>query len=112
MNIPITNLAELKRAIVTPGVRIRFVDHWQERLKNTVSVSVRIQRYGHWFMGPDYKGAIVEMWAPTPKASELQFNVDGSVTFHPNTTQSRTLLSEIESHMLGLSWQGGSPFQA
>jgi hypothetical protein len=98
----ITSLASLKRAIGTPGVVIRCLAHWQSHLVGTTRTPkpVRrggrngIQTNGYYFDGTTKDGKTEEMWAPTPKASELRFNPDGSVTYYPGTERSWTLAFE------------------
>jgi hypothetical protein len=90
----VDSLAALKRAIATPNVVIRVLDHWQGQLKGTTRTPIKIQTNGYWFMGCDYKGTMCRMFADLPKASQLRFNPDGSVTFHPDTGRSWTLQFE------------------
>jgi hypothetical protein len=51
----------------------------------------KLQTNGYWFMGKTVKGEIAKMWSKYPKASQLQFNEDGSVTWYPGTDRSWTL---------------------
>lgn len=95
LNIAVNSLASLKRAIATPNVVIRVKEHWQEQLRGTTRTPEKIQGKGYFFRGPDWKGEIKRMWAPTPKASELRFNEDGSVTFYPGADKSWTLVFEV-----------------
>lgn len=105
MTIRIESLAGLKRAIATPDVSIRVVDHWQPQLRGTTRKpkAIRsggkpgIQTNGYWFDGPTHDSTIKEMWAGTPKASHLRFNEDGSVTYYPGTDRSWTLAFELPS---------------
>lgn len=91
----IATAAAMKRAIAIPGIQIRVIAHWQPQLVGLVRTPCRIQTNGYYFMGPQAQdNKIVEMWAPTPKASELRFNEDGTVTFHPDTNRSWTLSFE------------------
>jgi hypothetical protein len=102
MKIPVSSLASLKRAIAVSNVCIRVLKHWQSQLEGTTRTPIvvrkngkpGVQTNGYYFVGRDYKGAIAEMWCPLPKATELAFNEDGSVTFYPNTERSWTLLFE------------------
>ena|ERR1035437_4580066 len=91
MAIPVTSLASLKRAIAVNGVLIRVVSHWQAQLVGTVRTPTKVQTNGYFFDGPDLTGKIARMWGPTPKASKLRFNADGTVTFYPDTERSWTL---------------------
>ena len=92
--IVIDSLAGLKRAIAVPGVTIHVREHWQTQLKGTTRTPCKVQGNGYWFMGPNTKGETAKMWANIPKASELAFNSDGSVTFYPGTEKSWTLVFE------------------
>ena len=91
----IKTLASLKRAISTPNILIRVVAHWQPQLQGTERAPTRIQTNGYYFMGPNNQNEIKEMWAETPKASQLRFNEDGSVTYFPETNRSWTLSFEV-----------------
>jgi hypothetical protein len=95
--LPITSLASLKRAVAIPNVVIRVLDHWQDNLKKTTRTPTKVQTNGYFYDGPDRTGKVVRMWAPIPKASELRFNPDGSVTFHPATERSWTLSFEVHN---------------
>lgn len=86
--IPVTSLASLKRAI-QQGATIRVLDHWQPNLIGTTRKAVKVQTNGYWFYGPDHSGKSVRMWAEYPKAAELRFNQEGTVTFHPNAPECR-----------------------
>jgi hypothetical protein len=50
-----------------------------------------VQTNGYWFDGPNREGKIIEMWADLPKAAELSFNHDGTVTFYPARDRQWTL---------------------
>jgi hypothetical protein len=99
MQVPIKSLADLKRAVKVPDVVIHVRQHWQVQLNGTMRTpkAVRnsgrpgIQTNGYYFEGVCQDGTVKEMWAPIPKASELRFNADGTVTFHPNDSHSWTL---------------------
>lgn len=98
--VKIDSLAALKRAIKIPGVRIQVLEHWQEKLRNTVRTPIvtrasgkpGVQTNGYYFLD-----AGREMWCALPKVTELEFNIDGSVTFHPKTDRSWRLLFEVQS---------------
>lgn len=83
--------ADLARALQIPGILITVVEHWQPRLVGTTrtpkakrkSGRPGVQTNGYYFDGPNLDGTIVELWAELPKASELRFNHDGTVTFYP-----------------------------
>lgn len=78
-------LADLKRAVNAPDTIIRVVSHWQPQLVGTTRKPFDVQTNGYWFMGPQLAdNRIVRMWAPFPKASQLRFNEDGTVTFFPD----------------------------
>jgi hypothetical protein len=94
--LPVTSLASLKRAIATPNIIIYVEEHWQENLAATSRVPSRIQTNGYWFYGLNRQGERKEMWAPTPKASELRFNPDGTVTYYPDTPKSWRLRFEVK----------------
>jgi hypothetical protein len=92
--------ADLVRALHIPGVLISVVEHWLPELVATTrtpkarrnkSGRPGIQTNGYWFDSPNLEGKIVEMWAELPKASELRFNHDGTVTFYPAGPKSWTL---------------------
>jgi len=87
----VNSLASLKRAIAIPGVRIRVIEHWQENLRGTTRTPTKVQTNGYYFTGRDWKGTVGRMWCGLPKASELRFNADGSVTFYPDTEKTWTL---------------------
>jgi hypothetical protein len=88
----IRNLAEMKRAVLTSGVSIRVVSHWQPQLVGTIRTPETVQGNGYWFRAPQFSdGKVVRMWAAYPKSSELRFNADGTVTFYPDTAKTWTL---------------------
>lgn len=89
------SLAELKRTIATQGVVIRVREHWQSQLVGTTRTPETVQGNGYYFRGPTSTGEVKRMWAETPKASQLRFNEDGSVTYYPDTPKSWTLEFEI-----------------
>lgn len=101
----IDSVAALKRAI-KPDTSIKVIEHWQPHLKGTTRhpLAVRksgkrgIQTNGYYFAGTGQDGKACEMWAEIPKASELKFNGDNSVTFHPGTERSWTLAFEISQN--------------
>lgn len=102
----IENLAQMKRAISTPGISIRVVSHWQGQLVGTTRTPTKIQTNGYYFEGPNLSGVVVRMWSGTPKASELRFNPDGSVTFYPGTSHEYTLSFEsgAQAHEESPNW--------
>jgi hypothetical protein len=91
-------LADLKRAI-RPNVSILVIDHWQKQMIGTTRIPKEIrsggrpgiQTNGYYFDGPSLNGEIKEMWANTPKAADLMFNPDGTVTYYPGMENSWTL---------------------
>lgn len=89
--VRIDSLAALKRAIV-PGARIKVLAHWQARLVGSWRTPIRIQDNAYIYAGTDTDGKPRESWCYTPKASELGFNSDGSVTYFPGGERSWTLL--------------------
>lgn len=92
----IKTLAEMKRAISTPDIQIKVTHHWQLQLIGTTRSPETVQGNGYYFRAPQARdGKIVRMWAATPKASELRFNDDGTVTFYPDTNRSWTLSFEV-----------------
>ena len=92
MTTQIKNLASLKRAIASPGVQIKVIAHWQPQLVGTVRTPETVQGNGYFFRGPQASdGKVVRMWAETPKASQLRFNPDNTVTYYPDTERSWTL---------------------
>jgi hypothetical protein len=97
MIIELNSRASLIRALSVQGLVIRVLKHWQPQLQDTTRSPEKVQTNGYFFRGLDVDGKIARMWAPIPKASELAFNVDGSVTFHPNTERSWTLAFETAS---------------
>lgn len=86
--VPVRSLAEMKRVVATPGVEILAVEHWQPHLRGLTRTPVRVQSNAYTFMAANYKGEIVEQWGYYPKAAELRFNDDGTVTFYPDTARS------------------------
>jgi hypothetical protein len=100
--------AELIRAIKQAGLTIRVTEHWQPHLKGTTrtpklyrnSGKRGIQSNGYYFDGVGHDGKLTEMWAEIPPASELRFNEDKTVTFHPNNEKSWTLTFEINGRTL------------
>lgn len=93
--IAVTSLASVKRAIAVPNVCIRVVEHWQEQLRGTTRTPTKVQTNGYYYNGPNREGKIVRMWCELPKAAQLRFNPDGSVTFYPDTDRSWTLAFEL-----------------
>lgn len=92
MNKPvmIRNRAQLLRAIV-PGCVIETIAHFQPQLVGTTRTPTKIQTNGYFFSGTTFSGKPDQrMWAEIPKASELRFNDDGTVTFHPGTEKTWT----------------------
>jgi hypothetical protein len=87
-----TSLASMKRAVATREP-IEVVDHWQPQLVGTVRTPERVQTNAYSFHAPKYNDPeqIVESWCYYPKASELRFNDDGTVTFYPDADRSWTL---------------------
>lgn len=93
------SLADLKRVIRQPGLVIHVVQHWQPHLCGTSrkpkalrsSGKRGIQTNGYYFDAIGRDGKLEEMWAPLPPASELRFNEDGTVTFHPDSERGWTL---------------------
>lgn len=89
--VPSRSLAAMRRLVETPDVLIIVLEHWQERLRGTTRIPKRVQTGAYTFMAPNREGQVTEQWCYYPKASELRFNADGSVTFHPGTEKSWTL---------------------
>lgn len=95
----INSVAAFKRAIAEPNTVIRVIEHWQPQLKGTTRKPTKVQGNGYWFQGPRFSdGKIERMWAPIPKASDLKFNDDGSVTFHPASQKTWTIVVETEQN--------------
>lgn len=100
-----TSRAGLMRAVNFDGVSIQVVNHWQPHLVGTVRVPLNvrnggkkgIQTNGYWFRGLSHDGKECDLWAEIPAAKELQFNADGTVTFHPGQEKSWTLKFELAS---------------
>lgn len=98
----VNSLASLKRAIATPNVVIRVLQHWQPQLRGTTRTPIvtrangkpGVQTNGYYFLGANLQGETKELWCFLPKVSDLRFNSDGSVTFHPDTDRSWTLSFE------------------
>lgn len=84
----IHSLAAMRRAVSTPGVRIEVVEHWQPHLRGTSRTPDKVQNNGYRWLGTNRDGKVVQLWCHYPKASELAFNDDGTVTFHPGTEKS------------------------
>ena len=99
----VKNRVEMIRAIATPNINIRVLEHWNPRLQGTIrrplarraNLKAGVQTNGYFFLGKDFNGDETEMWSDYPPASKLQFNEDGSVTFHPGTERSWTLAFEL-----------------
>lgn len=95
----IESLAGLKRALAIPFVQITVTEHWQPQLRGSTRIPLYtrangkpgVQSNGYYFMGFNSAGELREMWCDLPKASQLRFNADGTVTFHPDTDRSWTL---------------------
>lgn len=80
--ILVTSLASMRRAIAE-GATIRVLEHWQPQLVGTTRKAIAVQGNGYWFYGRNTLGQNVRMWAEYPKAAQLRFNRDGTVTFYP-----------------------------
>lgn len=89
--LKLANLADLKRALKTPGISMLVLEHWQPQLVGTTREPSKVQTNGYWFNGPNREGNIVRMWADLPKAAELAFPGDDRVIFYPNNARSWTL---------------------
>ena len=94
--------AAVARAIASPGIIIRVINHWQSQLVGTVrhpkvtraNGAPGIQTNGYYFDAPDATGKIVEMWSEIPGTKFIRFNDDNTVTFYPDTTRSVTVRFE------------------
>ena len=76
---PVYSLADIRRAVATPGVIIESVRHWQKRIPSGhLRQPEKVQNNGFFYRLDGERN-----WCPYCKASELGFNEDGTVTFHP-----------------------------
>lgn len=80
----------------TPTREQRILDHGYQAYAreegHTERKPCRLQTNGYYFQGARAQdGKVVDMWAPYPKACQLQFNENGTVTFYPGTDRSWTL---------------------
>lgn len=81
--LDIKNLSQLKRTI-TVGTRLRVLDHWQEKYRNTERVVTKTQGNGFWFTMDGHAG---RFWSNYEKSAQMEFpggsvykvtSVDGS----------------------------------
>lgn len=93
--IPVRSRAAITNALKA-GARVRVLAHWKEYQVNTVRIPTKIQTNGYWCDCPDADGTMVRMFSDLPPASELRFNDDGSVTYHPDKKISWTV--QFEEH--------------
>ena len=92
--LPVRSLAEMRRMIRIPGMTIESIAHWQAKLLGTRRTVEKPQTNGFF-----YRMNGERMWCPFPKAEELAFNEDGTVTFHPGSERSWTFrFLEVDSN--------------